>query len=168
MKNLLFPLLTLFLFILLLSFISCQREDPSTKLKPLVDKYVEIWNTGNTEGIEEIIHPDFELRMTPKFEPEKGIEKFKESVKKWRTIYPDFHITIHEVVYDVDKAAARWTITATHTGEGWGPPTGKQVEVMGISIIHFKDGKVKDEWIAGNNLYWMQQLGYKLVPPSEE
>jgi len=168
MKNLFFQLLRYSFPVLLISLISCQQEDPSVKLKPLVDKYVEIWNTGNLEGIEKVIHPDFELRMAPKFEPEKGIDKFEESVKKWRAIYPDFHITVHEVVYGTNKAAARWTITATHTGEGWGPPTGKHVNVMGISIIHFKDGKVKDEWIAGNNLYWMQQLGYKLVPPSEE
>ncbi|NOX87146.1 MAG: ester cyclase, partial [Chlorobi bacterium] len=67
-----------------------------------------------------------------------------------------------------NAAAARWTITATNTGSGSHPPTGKRIEVPGISIIHFADGKIKDEWIASNNFYWLKQLGFTLVPPSFE
>ena len=104
--------------------------------------------------------------MTPKFEAEKGIELFKESVTRLRKAYPDFNIEMNEIVYDIDKAAARWTITATNTGEGSFPPTGKHVEVIGISIVHFENGKIKDEWIASNNIYWLQQLGFSIVPPS--
>ena len=43
----------------------CRKPDPAVKLDPIIDKYVEIWNTGNMEGVEEILHPEFELRMTP-------------------------------------------------------------------------------------------------------
>lgn len=153
------------LFIILLN---CNRPIPSTTFKPLIEKYVDFWNTGKFEGLERILHPDFELRMTPKFEAEKGIEAFKESVTKWRGAYPDFYIELHEIIYDKDCAAARWTITATNTGAGLNPPTGKHVEVMGMSIIHFVDNKIKDEWIASNNLYWLMQLGYKLQSPFED
>ncbi len=144
---------------------NCQRQDPSAEFKPLIDKYVGYWNTGNFEGIEDVLDPDFELRMTPKFEPELGIDTFKTSILKLREAYPDFKIVINEIIYDVDKAAALWTITATNTGPGRHPPTGKKIVVTGISIVHFKDGKIKDEWIAGNNGYWLTQLGFKLVPP---
>ncbi|GAG27249.1 unnamed protein product, partial [marine sediment metagenome] len=82
--------------------------------------------------------------------------------------YPDFHINIHESVYNNEKAASRWTITATNTGTGNMPPTGKRVEVMGISIIHFQENKIKDEWIASSNLYWLQQLGFTIVPAPKE
>lgn len=58
-------------------------------------------------------------------------------------------------------------ITATNTGQGMNPSTGKQVKVMGMSIMHFSGNKLKDEWIASNNLYWLTQLGYKLQPPFE-
>ena len=105
--------------------------------------------------------------MTPKYEVEAGIDLFKENVSKWRQAYPDFTIAVDEIFYTKDKAAARWTITATNTGEGWHPPTDKKVIVSGISIIHFLDGKIKDEWIASNNGYWMHQLGFKIVPPFE-
>lgn len=155
--------------ILLLALLfGCTQSNPKLKYGPLIEKYVEYWNTGNFNDIETILHPDFELRMTPKFEAEKGTEKFKENISKWRTAYPDFHIELHEIFYDKESAAARWTITATNTGPGRHPPTGKHVEVMGISIVHFVDNKIKDEWIASNNLDWLMQLGYKLQPPSED
>ena len=146
----------------------CTIQPKFERQKLLVDKYVEIWNTGNFDGIEEILHPDFELRMTPKYEAEVGIKAFKDGIAKWRTAYPDFHIKIDEEIYSDNKGAVRWTITATNTGEGDMPPTGKRVEVMGISVFHIQDNKIKDEWIASNNLYWLKQLGFTIVLPSDE
>lgn len=55
-------------------------------------------------------------------------------------------------------AAVRWTIKAAKTNPVWYPSTRRPVEVMGISILHFADNKIKDEWIASNNLDWSQQL----------
>ena len=157
----------LVLFFLSLTILNCKNPNPSTTFNPIIEKYVELWNTGNFDEIEMILHPDFELRMTPKYKAESGIQTFKENVLKWREAYPDFHIEIHEIIFDKDIAAARWTITATNTGQGLHAPTGKHVEVMGMSIVHFVANKIKDEWIASNNLDWLQQLGYKIVQPSE-
>ncbi len=148
-------------------FVNCTNQSPSVKFEPLIEKYVNIWNTGNFDEVEAILHPEFELRVTPKFKVEKGIQSFKNSILKWRKSYPDFNIKLHEVLYDKESAAARWTISATNNGPGQHPPTGKHVEVMGISIVHFLDDKIKDEWIASNNIDWLMQLGYKLSPPAE-
>ena len=76
----------------------------------------------------------------------------------------DFHITADELIYAPNAVTARWTIQATNSGPGSHPPTGKTVVVPGISIIHVSDGKITDEWIASNNLYWAEQLGYTLTP----
>ena len=153
---------------LLIFLTNCTTEKSSTQYQPLIDAYISFWNTGNFDGIDQVLLPDFELRMTPKFEPEKGIESFKQDVIKWRTAYPDFHITVNESFFDTNKFAVRWTITATNTGPGIHPPTGKSINVPGMSIIHFQDGKIKDEWIASNNLYWLMQLGFKLESPFKE
>jgi len=161
-------------FIVIFSFFAaffltgCTKSNHSEKLGPILGKYVEYWNTGEFIGIEEILHPDFEMRMTPEFEPEKGIDTFKENVIKWRTAYPDFNLDIKEWVFDSDKVAGLWTISATNTGEGTHPPTGKHIKVMGMSIIHFEAGKIRDEWISSNSLSWMTQLGFKLIPPKTD
>lgn len=148
--------------------IGCTKSNSSQKLSPLLEKYIEYWNTGEFMGIEETLHPEFELRMSPDFEPEKGIVTFKETVIKWRTSYPDFHIDVNEWIYDSYKIAVRWTITATNTGPGSHPPTGKHIKVMGMSIIHFENGKIRDEWISSNDLLWMTQLGFNLTPPKTD
>lgn len=170
MKNQFKVLATILLLSSILSS-SCAREqkDISSQFEIQIDKYVEYWNTGQFDGINDLLCEDFELRMTPQFESEKGIDTFMESITNWRKAYPDFHITIDELIFSNEAVAGRWTIKATNTGSGSHPPTGKRIEVSGISIFHFVDGKIKDEWIASNNYYWLKQLGFTLVaPPFEE
>lgn len=147
---------------------SCFNRGIGTdaKYESMIDQYVNYWNTGQFDRINNLLCEDFELRMTPQYEPELGIDAFIESVTSWRSAYPDFHIKIDEILYSNTAATVRWTITATNLGEGSHPPTGKRIEVPGISIFHFKSNKIKDEWIASNNYYWLQQLGFTLEAPS--
>ena len=168
MKNTINMFSRIFVFIAIIVFCGCNKKDLSADLKEKTDKYVEYWNTANFEGIENLLCDDFELIESPKFEAQKGIENFKQTVLAYHTSYPDFHLTVNEMIYDKNKIAGIWTITATNTGQGVRSPTGKHIDVKGIGIIHFKDGKIKDEWIAGNDYYWLEQLGYTLIPPKIE
>jgi predicted ester cyclase len=151
----------------LLLAISCT-EDPAVEQRALADRYLAIWNGSALDDADKILHHDFELRMSPDFEAEKGIDAFKQTIQYWRTGYPDFHIKIDEAVHADGALFVRWTITATNTGEGKYPPTGKKVNVIGLSIVHFAEGKIRDEWIAANNLAWMGQLGFTLQPPQAD
>ena len=144
---------------------SCTQQPPSERLKPLVDRYVRAWNTGDFTGLEEVVSSQFELRMTPRFDPVRSLDSLKSAIRYWRTAYPDFTITVDEVLYTTNAVTARWTIRATSTGPGVHPPTGKTVIVPGMSIIHVAAGKIVDEWISANDLYWLQQLGFTLSPP---
>lgn len=143
---------------------SCAQPDPAELLKPLVDRYVQAWNTGDVSGLGEFVSSQFELRMSPQFNPIRSLDSLKSSITYWRTAYPDFHIDLDEVIYAQNAVTVRWTIRATNSGPGTPPPTGKTVVVPGVSIIHVAEGKIIDEWIAGNDLYWAQQLGYTLTP----
>lgn len=40
------------------------------------------------------------------------------------------------------------------------------MSIKGMSMVHFIDGKIKDEWISNNDLSWLKQLDYVIVPPS--
>jgi predicted ester cyclase len=131
-----------------------------------LDKYVEYWNTGHFDGIENVLCEDYEMLVSPNYEPLKGIESFKQYILRMRTAYPDFHLMIDERVCEKDKFASIWSIEATNTGQGSIPATGKTIKGQGISVIHLKEGKIKDEWIASNNLLWMTQLGYTFIPPN--
>ncbi len=58
------------------------------------------------------------------------------------------------------------THTGTHAGDLMGiPPTGRRIEVSGITISRFAGGKIAEEWHQGDDLGMMQQLG--VVPSGE-
>lgn len=124
-----------------------------------------MWNTAEFEGIEGLLTEDFELIESPGYEPTAGIESFEETVRSYHRSFPDFHLTLDETIYGEGAVAVIWTLRATNTGPGPPPPTGKRVEVKGMSVIHLREGRIRDEWIAGNGLEWYRQLGYELVPP---
>ena len=151
-------------FVFLSLIAGCGRPNLSGELKPLIDRYVRAWNTGDFNGLEEVVSGQFELRMSPRFNPIRSLDSLKSTITYWRTAYPDFHLTADELIYAPNAVTARWTIHATNSGPGSHPATGKTVVVPGISIIHVSDGKITDEWIASNNLYWAEQLGYTLTP----
>jgi len=168
MKNSINVSATLMLSVVLTLLSGCGENGTPDNVKDKIDKYVGYWNTGQFDGIENVMSEDFELLESPGYIPQKGIELFKQIIREMRTAYPDFHLVIDETVYGKDKIALIWSIVATNTGPGKIPPTGKMLKGQGISVIHFKDGKIKDEWLANNNLLWMTQLGFSVVPPQTE
>jgi predicted ester cyclase len=58
----------------------------------------------------------------------------------------------------------RFSSRGTRQGEteDLGPPTGNRVEITGITIERFSDGKIAEDWTNFDALGMMQQLG--LVP----
>jgi predicted ester cyclase len=65
------------------------------------------------------------------------------------------------MIAEGDKVVSRYTIRGTHQGETeeFGPPTGKQVELEGITRHRIEDGKIVEEWERYDNLSILQQLG---------
>ncbi|MGH2712066.1 MAG: ester cyclase [Actinomycetota bacterium] len=56
-------------------------------------------------------------------------------------------LDIHEAFGDADNPAVRYTVSGTQTGELMGiQPTGKEISMTGITIMHFQDGKVAERW----------------------
>ncbi len=146
----------------------CMQKGVPPDVQKTIDAYVGYWNTGQFDGIENFVDKDFELIESPAYEPKRGIDAFKQSVMQTRTAYPDFKVIVNETVYENGKLGVIWTCSGTNTGPGDRPPTGKVIKGQGVSFIHFKDGKVKDEWLGNNDLLWMKQLGYTFTPPATE
>jgi predicted ester cyclase len=78
----------------------------------------------------------------------------------YRAAFPDVKITIDDVIAADDKVVLRWHSEGTHRGELEGlAPTGARGSVTGISIDHWKDGKVVESWTEWDNLGLARQLG---------
>jgi steroid delta-isomerase-like uncharacterized protein len=91
----------------------------------------------------------------------RGPEEARQFVTMYKTAFPDLKVTVEDIVADGDKVVTRWTARGTHQGEieEFGPPTGRQLELQGITIHRVADGKLVEEWERYDNLGVMQQLG---------
>ena len=144
-----------------------QEDDQLEKNKELARRWSdEIWGKGSPDAVDELLAAEFVFNYAP---PGVGsdLEGYKKTVTMWSEPFSDISCTVEEMIAEGNKVAVRWTWRGTHTGEYMGvSPTGKEMKVTGISILHIKDGNIVEEWGEMDNLGMMQQLG--LVPSTEE
>jgi steroid delta-isomerase-like uncharacterized protein len=134
----------------------------SEENKELARRSWEIVSERNSDLIEEFYPPDLVWH-----EPDqdiRGYEQARQFVSTFFDAFPDMNITVEDAIAEGEQAVTRYTIRGTHRGETeeFGPPTGRQVELEGITIHRIEDGKIVEEWSRYDNLSVMQQLG--LVP----
>ena len=162
-------LLILLMLIVLSLFLSCKEQNYSEKVSPILDKYLEAWNTGNLSDLSSVVDSTFELRKIPDYVPVRGIKNLEDYIIGTRTVIPDFFLKETEKLFVSDTAVViSWTIKGTYKGENDLPPTGTKLEITGFSIIYFNGSKLTGEWIAFSDLNWVKQLGFKIIPPSTE
>ncbi len=161
--------LILLMLIVLSLFLSCDKENYSEKISPLLDKYLEAWNTGKISDLNSFVDSSFELRKLPDFKPMKGINNLEDYITKSRTVIPDFFLKKTEKIFISDTAAIHcWDFTGTFKGESDLPPTGSKINIPGFSVIFFNGNKLTGEWIAFSDLTWIKQLGFSVMPPSNK
>jgi len=123
----------------------------------------EAFNRGNLAVIDEYFAPEYVFRSPLGMEA-KGPESFKQMVTMMRTALPDLHVTIDDMLADGDKVMTRFTFAGTFKGEMMGiAPTGRKINVAGMLISRWADGKEVQAWESLDTLAFYQQLGIK--PP---
>ncbi len=127
----------------------------------LVKRYFnEILNEGKLNVIDEIIAPNFVLRVSSLHEPFRGLEGMKQFVMGLRSAFPDIRFTVERQIAEGDKVACRFTSVSTHLGEFQGlPPTGNHIEDQGVDIFNISNAKIATVWVNENAFGVMQQLG---------
>ena len=74
--------------------------------------------------------------------------------------FPDFHVTVHELLQDGDKVTARVTFSGTHSGEFMGlPASNNKVDWNAIDILQFRGDKVAAHWGVMDMADAMNQMG---------
>lgn len=128
-----------------------------------------IWNKGDLSLIDKNYSPDFVYHSAgrPDIKGAAGYRQFTGAILK---AFPDFHVTIDDILIEGDTFARRYVWTGTNTGplqlpEEEIPATGKKVRVEGMAITRMKDGKVVEEYDLGDSVGMFQQLG--LLPAAK-
>ncbi len=74
--------------------------------------------------------------------------------------FPDFRMEVVEMLQDGDKVVARLRMRGTHQGEFMGiPASGNPIDVAGIDINQWRDGKCIAHWGVTDFAAMMQQIG---------
>ena len=87
----------------------------------------------------------------------KGFESFFTALREG---FPDAKIAPETLVADGDQVAVAYTLSGTHEGEFQGiEPTHRKIEIRGVQIGRFEDGKIVERWGASDELGILKQLG---------
>ena len=140
-----------------------SAEENKTLVRRLID---EVYNQGNLDAADELLATDYvDHNALPG--QESGLEGYKGVVATLHSAFPDYEITIEDQVAEGDKVVTRYTGRGTHQGELMGiAPTGKSVELTGISVQRVSGGKLVEEWGEWDQLGMMRQLG--VIPEPEQ
>ena len=109
----------------------------------------EVCSGRDLEGIPRDYHPEFVdhvNRLTY-----HGHQGARRSVALYLALFPDLTFEVNDQVAEGDKVATRWTLRGTHRG--------RKVELRGIVISRFEDGRIIEDWAASDTMELVRQLG---------
>ena len=92
------------------------------------------------DGIPRDYHPDF-VDHVNRF-TYRGHDGARQSVALYLALFPDLRFDVDDQVTEGDKVASRWTLRGTHEG--------REVELRGIVISRFEDGRIIEDWAASD------------------
>jgi steroid delta-isomerase-like uncharacterized protein len=118
---------------------------------------VEAWNRGDVDSYMGLYADGIKLHAgTYDFPDRSAVEGM---YKGFHGAVPGVQLDIHETFGDGEKLALRYTVIGTHTGELMGiPPTGKEISMTGITVMHFEDGKVVERWDSDDSAEVLSRL----------
>jgi len=136
------------------------EHDNERLYRRLID---EVFNQGHTSVADELVAPHAVERQRGGMGD--GPEGVKRTASVLRSAFPDFSLTIQDLVVDGDKVWARQRGGGTNTGSFFGhPPTGKTAYIEVFDVARFEDGRVVEDWGVPDQLGMLATLGLIDLP----
>jgi predicted ester cyclase len=122
-----------------------------------------IWNRRNLSAIESVYSPHVLVQATAG-RTYHGTGQLQSFVLSMLAMFPDLQLSVDDAYWMGNTAqgvllAIRWSMTGTHSGPGrYGTPTGKNVNIWGISHWILDEKQVQKEWFMFNEFGLLLQL----------
>ncbi|MGH7492394.1 MAG: ester cyclase [bacterium] len=127
--------------------------------------YEEVMGKGNMKVIDELVADNFVDHYVPDPKLPSNKAGLAQTMGMFRTAFPDLQVTIEDLIAKGDKVWAYTTMRGTNTGTFMGmPATGKKIEVKGVDIVRFVNGKAVEHWGLNDDYTMLQQLGVIPMP----
>ena len=125
-------------------------------LRRMVD---QVLNAKNLDLIPELMAENY-IDHNAAAGQQQGIKVFIEARVRRNTAFPDWQVTLDDVMAEGDKVMARATGRGTHRGTFMGiAPTGNSITSTWIVIYRVVDGKLAEHWLNSDDLGTLRQLG---------
>jgi predicted SnoaL-like aldol condensation-catalyzing enzyme len=112
--------------------------------------FEEVWNQSRREAIDEMFPEDGVLHDGRT--DYRGPAEFKRFYDALRAQLSDVRVTPLDTISEGNLVCMRWSSTAKHAS------TGKPLQVTGISILRFQDGRLIEAWQNWDQYGMLQQL----------
>jgi steroid delta-isomerase-like uncharacterized protein len=127
--------------------------------------FEEMETQGNLNAADEVFSSDFVAHMP--MGDMHGPASIKQFIISLQTGFPDLHSTVEDQVAEDDRVMTRFRASGTHQGEFMGvPASGNQMDISGIIVSRFANGKIVEQWGIPDLLSLMQQIG--AIPTPEQ
>jgi steroid delta-isomerase-like uncharacterized protein len=161
------------LLLICLTFSGCAQQGMDTmteqEARTLSERILQIWNEGDLALVDEMYTPECVRHDCGLPHAVLGVDALKNHFAFYRSAFPDLSMTIQETIVKGDKIVWHWTLTGTNTGPmGEAPPTGKAVQLSGVSFARIDNGKISELWDYYNQAMLLYQLGFAIIPPQKE
>jgi predicted ester cyclase len=117
----------------------------------------EVWNKGRRDAIAEMMAPNIVIHDGS--QELRGVEAFYPFFDRLQSSFSETHIDVEDIIAEGDKLCIRWRCKAKHTGAGLDiPPTGRMIDVTGVSIIRVAGSMFTESWQNWDMLGMLQQV----------
>jgi steroid delta-isomerase-like uncharacterized protein len=133
-----------------------STESNKTRLQNYINT---TWNQHDLSVIDDALLPEFVDHTLPPGS-QQGPAGQRAFLEAYLQGFPDTHIDLNEMVAEGDTVVLRWTATGTHTGNLMGiPASGKSMNLPGIALWRFRDGRLIECWNHFDQVTLLQQIG---------
>lgn len=142
-------------------YVSREGGDPTEEF--IRELFHEVWNGRHFNYLNEN-YAEGAVLFAPNNVQIQGIANIRAYHLGLAAMFPDAHMGVEHVYWlgndeDGYRVAVRWRLTGTHGFNGWyGAPTQRRVNVLGVSHVHFKEGKVHKHYMVFDELALLAQL----------
>ncbi|MBL0034758.1 MAG: ester cyclase [Flavobacteriales bacterium] len=137
------------------------KQAEMEQMKQTTQRFLDLWFSGKTDGIEEIVAADFKSNIPMPGVTSTGIQQLKDMIAMSSTAFTDNKTEDLHLIAEGDRVVAHYRWKGVNTGsmgEGM-PATNKPIDVHTVDVLRFENGKVVEHWGYMEEMKMMEQLG---------
>ena len=140
------------------------QADQVANNKEVVHRFVEIFESGNWDDLDQVIASDCVLHY-PGGAQVNGLEAMTAGWAVFFGAMKDMRVTPVAEISEGDLLVDFYTFEATYEGDYMGQQiAGVPIKYNQVEMMRIADGKIVEWWVENDRLWMSQQLGFELGP----